>query len=116
MNFIGYIYLRAGLFVFFFAVSSPLVIGLGLLWKSFIESHQSLATFDFLIVFPVLVWLLITNWLAREVANNITFEHMSFGQAFKAAYNDGRFLLAFVPFISQWFIRRGDKHKIDPNP
>jgi len=55
MNFIGYIYLRAGLFVFFFLVALPLVIGLGWLGNLFLQSHQSLMTIEFLIAFPILL-------------------------------------------------------------
>ena len=107
MRSFGYLYLRWLLFALCFVVTIPFIIGLYWLWRLFID----LESLEFLLAFPVILWLLGVNWFAAEMANNVAFESMSLGDAFTTACTDMRFFLSFVPLIGRFFVSGAKQQK-----
>jgi hypothetical protein len=102
MNAIKYLFLRLWLYLFFAAVTSPILFLSGFMIR-YVNTHEQLGMLRWVFLSIGLAWIFGVRWLANRAAQRMAFENRYFGEAVKSAFYDVRLLLAFLPMIGPWF-------------
>jgi hypothetical protein len=94
------------LMLFFLPISGPLVMAI-----QYSKEHWHLGPLEFALGAATLLWLLISRWLAHEVAYNYAFENHTLLNAIRFAYYEARLRLAFLPIVGHWLAPARDREE-----
>ena len=112
MNGIHYLLLRLVLFLFFAAVTSPVVF-VSIWCMEYLDAHEQIRMLRWVFIPVLLAWLFGLPWLTSQTAQHMTFEDQKFGAAVRLTFCDVRLRLSFLPLVGHWFEPPTDKKEAD---